>query len=63
MLETTAQSIEQIARRAGFANAAAMRDHFQWRLQTTLTAHRKSFAGHATGLDSGGWFAHRREAS
>lgn len=43
LLETTDEPIEQIARKTGFANAAALRAHFGRRLQTTPTAYRRLF--------------------
>jgi AraC family transcriptional regulator, transcriptional activator FtrA len=43
LLETTNQSVDGIARRSGFANAAALRTHFQRRLRTTPTAYRRTF--------------------
>ena len=44
LLETTTEPIEQVARRSGFGNGAALRAHFTRRLGTTPTAYRRSFA-------------------
>ena len=43
LLETSSDSVEHVAQRSGFANAAALRAHFGRRLQTTPTAYRRSF--------------------
>lgn len=44
LLETTADPVEHVAHRSGFANAAALRAHFARRLGTTPTAYRRTFA-------------------
>jgi transcriptional regulator GlxA family with amidase domain len=46
-LETTTESVDQIALETGFATSAALRAHFQRRLHTTPSAYRKTFAGPA----------------
>lgn len=43
LLETTALSIDEVARESGFNTAAALREHFRRQLHTSPTAYRKSF--------------------
>lgn len=43
MLETTDQSIDEVARRCGFGTAATLRHHFGREVQTTPTAYRRTF--------------------
>ncbi|BCJ32640.1 AraC family transcriptional regulator [Actinocatenispora thailandica] len=45
LLEETELGVEQIARRAGFGNAAALRHHFTRRLGTAPVAYRRRFCG------------------
>jgi transcriptional regulator GlxA family with amidase domain len=45
LLEETELAVEQIARRAGFGNAAALRHHFTRRLGTAPIAYRRRFCG------------------
>jgi AraC family transcriptional activator FtrA len=45
LLETTADAVEAVARRAGYETAAAMRAQFALRLQTTPRAYRRTFRG------------------
>jgi transcriptional regulator GlxA family with amidase domain len=47
LLEETELAVEQIARRAGFGNAAALRHHFTRRLGTAPVAYRRRFCGQA----------------
>ncbi|MEJ2625533.1 MAG: transcriptional regulator FtrA [Pseudolabrys sp.] len=44
LLETTTAGIEEVAARAGFGSAAALRQHFRRRLATTPTLYRTQFA-------------------
>jgi AraC family transcriptional activator FtrA len=44
LLETTDHSIDQIAQKCGFGNAAALRAHFGRRLRTTPSAYRRTFS-------------------
>ncbi|WP_348063350.1 helix-turn-helix domain-containing protein [Devosia sp.] len=44
LLETTGQSIEDVAQQAGFATAASLRQHFASRLGTTPARYRQEFA-------------------
>jgi AraC family transcriptional activator FtrA len=44
LFETTDASVEEIAGATGFANSAALRAHFQRRLDMTPTAYRRSFS-------------------
>ncbi len=48
-LESTADGLEQIARRSGFGTASVMRHHFLRVLQTTPTAYRRAFGERAAG--------------
>jgi transcriptional regulator GlxA family with amidase domain len=43
LLETSDDSIEEIARLSGFGSAAALRDQFMRRTRTTPTAYRRTF--------------------
>jgi transcriptional regulator GlxA family with amidase domain len=43
LLETTEQSVEQVAVQSGFGSAAALRLHFQRSLGTSPTAYRRTF--------------------
>lgn len=43
LLETTEQSVEQIAAKAGFSSATALRQHFQRAVETHPQAYRRSF--------------------
>jgi transcriptional regulator GlxA family with amidase domain len=43
LLETTAQSIEQIAGRVGFGSAATFRDRFRRVVGTSPQAYRRAF--------------------
>ncbi|MFE7526950.1 helix-turn-helix domain-containing protein [Kitasatospora sp. NPDC057542] len=45
LLESTTESVDAIAARCGFGNAAALRHHFGRRLGTTPLAYRRCFAG------------------
>lgn len=45
LLETTAQSIERIAERAGFGSALSMRHHFSVAFNTTPSMYRREFRG------------------
>ncbi|GLW56279.1 AraC family transcriptional regulator [Kitasatospora phosalacinea] len=45
LLESTAQSVDAVAARCGFGNAAALRHHFARRLGTTPQAYRRAFGG------------------
>lgn len=45
LLESTDETIEEIARRAGFGGAVTLRHHFRLHLGTTPRAHRRAFAG------------------
>ncbi|MEV0843662.1 helix-turn-helix domain-containing protein [Actinocatenispora sera] len=45
LLEETGLGVEQIARRAGFGNAATLRHHFTRRLGTAPVAYRRRFCG------------------
>ncbi|MEU8513622.1 helix-turn-helix domain-containing protein [Kitasatospora sp. NPDC048722] len=47
LLESTTESVDAIAARCGFGNAAALRHHFGRRLGTTPLAYRRCFAGPA----------------
>ncbi len=46
-LETTSESIDQVAAGCGFGTAANLRIHFRRVLATTPTAYRRTFAQHA----------------
>ncbi|MDX3265870.1 DJ-1/PfpI family protein [Streptomyces sp. MI02-2A] len=48
LLETTDRPVEDIARRTGFGNAAALRSHFSRRLHTTPTSYRRTFSGRSS---------------
>ncbi len=43
LLETTDESVERVAQRAGFGSAAVLRDHFGRQLHTTPQAYRRTF--------------------
>lgn len=43
LLESTASGLEEISRRSGFGNPAALRHHFRRRIGLTPTAYRASF--------------------
>jgi transcriptional regulator GlxA family with amidase domain len=43
LLETTDQSVEQVARACGLGTAANLRLHFRRSLNTTPTAYRRTF--------------------
>ncbi|MCT2591535.1 DJ-1/PfpI family protein [Streptomyces sp. N2-109] len=45
LLEETALTVDAIAARAGFGNAATLRHHFLRRLDTTPNAYRRTFRG------------------
>lgn len=47
LLETTDESIDQVAERAGFGTAAALRIHFKRSVATSPLAYRRLFAGPA----------------
>ncbi|MFF2080360.1 helix-turn-helix domain-containing protein [Kitasatospora sp. NPDC058162] len=49
LLESTTESVDAIAARCGFGNAAALRHHFGRRLGTTPLAYRRGFADPAAG--------------
>ncbi|MEU5874046.1 helix-turn-helix domain-containing protein [Glycomyces sp. NPDC047369] len=44
LLERTRLSVEQVADRSGFGNAAALRHHFQRQVTTTPTEYRRQYA-------------------
>ena len=44
LLETTEESIDMVATRAGFGTATAMRQHFRTMLHTTPQAYRRTFS-------------------
>ncbi|MDJ1134620.1 helix-turn-helix domain-containing protein [Streptomyces iconiensis] len=48
LLEDTALTVDAVAARAGFGNAAALRHHFLRRLDTTPQAYRRTFRGSGT---------------
>ncbi|MBG0825340.1 helix-turn-helix domain-containing protein [Planomonospora sp. ID91781] len=43
LLETTAEPVEQVARRSGFASAVALRPHFRRQVGVSPTAYREAF--------------------
>jgi transcriptional regulator GlxA family with amidase domain len=43
LLEATDLAVEQVATRAGFGTAAALRQHFARALQTSPSAYRRAF--------------------
>ncbi|BAJ30708.1 MULTISPECIES: helix-turn-helix domain-containing protein [Kitasatospora] len=45
LLESTGESVDAVAARCGFGNAAALRHHFGRRLGTTPLAYRRAFGG------------------
>jgi transcriptional regulator GlxA family with amidase domain len=45
LLETTDETVDAIAGRAGFGNAAGLRHHFLRMLDTTPNAYRRTFRG------------------
>ncbi|MFD0565223.1 GlxA family transcriptional regulator [Kitasatospora saccharophila] len=45
LLESTGESVDAVAARCGFGNAAALRHHFGLRLGTTPQAYRRAFGG------------------
>lgn len=47
LLERTADSVDLVAQRSGFATAATLRRHFRQALGTTPDAYRRTFAGRA----------------
>lgn len=47
LLEESELAVEEVAWRAGFGNAASLRDHFRRATATTPTAYRRAFAGAA----------------
>lgn len=47
LLENTSDPVEDIARAAGFGDAAVLRSHMRQRLHTTPQAYRTAFAGRA----------------
>lgn len=49
MLESSDQTIDWIASRAGFGSAAALRHHFQRRLHTSPNRYRRTFRGVVAG--------------
>lgn len=49
LLEETDATVDTIASRAGFGNAATLRHHFLRRLDTTPNAYRRTFRGPAVG--------------
>lgn len=49
LLEETDATVDAIAARAGFGNAATLRHHFLRRLDTTPNAYRRAFRGPAVG--------------
>ncbi|MFF2629106.1 helix-turn-helix domain-containing protein [Kitasatospora griseola] len=46
LLESTDESVDAVAARCGFGNAATLRHHFGRRLGTTPQAYRRAFGGH-----------------
>ena len=51
LLEETDLTVDAVAARAGFGNAAALRHHFLRRLDTTPQAYRRTFRGTAAGVE------------
>lgn len=62
LLETTSESIEQIAVRCGFGSAATLRHHFARAVHTTPTRYRATFARRPETLDSSTDLDHRSRA-
>jgi transcriptional regulator GlxA family with amidase domain len=48
LLESTDDSVEEIAGQCGFGSATALRDHFVRRTRTTPTAYRRTFQATAS---------------
>lgn len=53
LLEGTDETVDSIAARAGFGNAAALRHHFLRWLSTTPNAYRRTFRGPGAGAGNG----------
>ncbi len=49
LLETTDESVEQVATRCGFASAAGLRAHFQRSVSASPLAYRRAFARASAG--------------
>jgi transcriptional regulator GlxA family with amidase domain len=49
LLETTSLTVEEVARRSGFGDAAVLREHFRRKLETTPTTYRRRFTGTSAG--------------